>query len=67
MAIHRRPPECSYVLSVRELIQEEAITMDTVAKPHFDSAVYLATEGTGRKIVRLKARQILFSQGSSAD
>ena len=41
--------------------------MDTVAKPHFDSAVYLATEGTGRKIVRLKARQILFSQGSSAD
>jgi CRP-like cAMP-binding protein len=41
--------------------------LDTVAKPHFDSAVYLATEGTGRKIVRLKARQDLFAQGSTAD
>jgi CRP-like cAMP-binding protein len=48
-------------------MQEEAIKLDTVAKPHFDSAIYLATEGTGRKIVRLKARQVLFAQGSSAD
>jgi CRP-like cAMP-binding protein len=48
-------------------MQEEATKLDTVAKPHFDSAVYLATEGAGRKIVRLKARQVLFSQGSSAD
>jgi len=46
---------------------EEAIKLDSVTKPHFDSAVYLATEGTGRKIVRFKARQVLFAQGSSAD
>ena len=34
---------------------------------HFDSAVYLATEGTGRKIVHFKAAQLFFSQGDSAD
>jgi CRP-like cAMP-binding protein len=41
--------------------------MDGAARKHFDSAVYLATEGPGRKIVRLKAKQVFFSQGSSAD
>ena len=41
--------------------------MDASAKRHFDSAAYLATEGPGRKIVRLKARQVLFSQGNQAD
>ena len=41
--------------------------MDGAGKKHFDSAVYLATEGTGRRFVHLKARQVFFSQGNSAD
>jgi CRP-like cAMP-binding protein len=43
------------------------MTMDTAAKRPFDPSTYLATEGPGRKIVRLKARQVFFSQGSAAD
>jgi CRP-like cAMP-binding protein len=41
--------------------------MDGVAKKHFDPAVYLASEGPGRKIVRFRAKQVFFSQGSRAD
>jgi len=41
--------------------------MDASAKKHFDCAAYLATEGPGRKMIRLKARQVLFAQGGSAD
>jgi len=33
----------------------------------FDTAVYLATEGPGRSIIRVKAKQRFFSQGGSAD
>jgi CRP/FNR family transcriptional regulator, cyclic AMP receptor protein len=33
----------------------------------FDSATFLATSGKGRSLVRLKAKQVFFSQGSSAD
>ena len=41
--------------------------MDGEVKKHFDRADYLATEGMGRKIVRLKAKQVFFSQGGPAD
>jgi len=41
--------------------------MDAVAKKHFDPAAYLATEGSGRRIVRLKAKQVFFSQGDAAN
>jgi CRP-like cAMP-binding protein len=41
--------------------------MDGVAKKHFDTPRYLATEGAGRQIVRYKAKQTFFSQGSLAD
>jgi CRP-like cAMP-binding protein len=40
--------------------------MDESKKRHFDAEHYLATAGTGRKIVRIKARQAIFSQGSAA-
>jgi len=40
--------------------------MDEPRKKHFDAADYLAKAGTGRKIVRMKARQPFFTQGSAA-
>jgi CRP-like cAMP-binding protein len=41
--------------------------LDEVTKKQFAPAVFLATEGMGRKILRLKAKQVLFSQGRPAD
>lgn len=40
--------------------------MDEVTRRHFDPAAFLATEGAGRKIIRLKPKQVLFAQGSNA-
>jgi len=40
--------------------------MDEPKKKHFDALHYLATAGAGRKIVRVKARQPFFAQGSAA-
>jgi CRP-like cAMP-binding protein len=37
------------------------------SKKHFDSAVFLATEGLGRTIIRHTAKQVFFSQGDPAD
>jgi len=41
--------------------------MDGEAKRAFDIAGYLGSEGDGRKIVRLRAKQLFFSQGAPAD
>jgi CRP-like cAMP-binding protein len=41
--------------------------MDGGTKKVFDTPTYLANEGDGRKIVRLKSKQLLFSQGGPAD
>jgi CRP/FNR family cyclic AMP-dependent transcriptional regulator len=41
--------------------------MDEFNKKQFESAAFLATEGTGRKILRLKPKQVFFSQGRPAD
>jgi CRP-like cAMP-binding protein len=43
----------------------EAMQMDKEKKA-FDTAVFLATAGPGRKIIRLKAKEQLFSQGGAA-
>lgn len=48
-------------------MQEEAIQMDAATKSAFSVEHYLGTEGEGRKIVRLKAKQRFFVQGSPAD
>jgi len=48
-------------------VQEEAVQMDGANKKVFDTATYLATEGEGRKIIRLKPKELFFSQGSPAD
>jgi CRP-like cAMP-binding protein len=40
--------------------------MDGVTKRPFNPVDFLATEGTGRRIIRLKAKQVFFSQGSAA-
>jgi len=37
------------------------------SKKHFDSAVFLATKGLGRTIIRHTAKQVFFSQGDPAD
>jgi CRP/FNR family transcriptional regulator, cyclic AMP receptor protein len=37
------------------------------ANSAFDTASYLATEGKGRKLVRIKAKQRFFAQGAAAD
>ena len=41
--------------------------MDEVQKKSFETAIYLASEGTGRRIVHLNAKQAFFSQGDPAD
>jgi CRP/FNR family transcriptional regulator, cyclic AMP receptor protein len=41
--------------------------MNQEANKAFDTARYLASEGQGRKIVRIKAKQHFFAQGSPAD
>ena len=41
--------------------------MDGEKTKVFDTAGYLANEGDGRRIVRLKAKQLFFSQGTPAD
>ena len=40
--------------------------MDETKKRHFDALEYLATSGTGKKIVRIKARQPFYGQGTAA-
>jgi CRP/FNR family transcriptional regulator, cyclic AMP receptor protein len=40
--------------------------MDGKSTKDFDTANYLGNEGVGRKIVRLKAKQLFFSQGEVA-
>ena len=41
--------------------------MPATMAPRFDPAVYLTTAGDGRKIVHIKARDNLFTQGDPAD
>ena len=41
--------------------------MDEGMNKAFDSVAYLGGEGTGRKIVRFKAKQLFFCQGGPAD
>jgi CRP-like cAMP-binding protein len=50
-----------------ECTQEEAVSMDGKTSTAFNTAHYLRTEGEGRKIVTLKAKQVFFSQGGAAD
>ena len=45
---------------------EEAVQMDGATKKDFSPTVYLSTEGKGRSIVRLKTKQLFFTQGSAA-
>jgi CRP-like cAMP-binding protein len=41
--------------------------MDGMKQAEFDPYKYLAGPGIGRKLIRFKAKQVLFSQGSPAD
>jgi CRP/FNR family transcriptional regulator, cyclic AMP receptor protein len=41
--------------------------MAELEKPIFDAAAFLANAGLGRRIVRIKAKQVFFSQGNPAD
>lgn len=45
----------------------EAILITVVDTPTFAVATFLANAGLGRRLVHLKAKQVLFSQGSHAD
>jgi CRP/FNR family transcriptional regulator, cyclic AMP receptor protein len=50
-----------------EAFKEEAVPMDARTKKGFETADYLGSEGDGRKLVRLRAKQLFFSQGGPAD
>jgi CRP-like cAMP-binding protein len=50
-----------------EGIQEEAIQVDGVIVEPFNTAIFLATDGVGRSINRVKPRLAFFYQGSAAD
>jgi CRP/FNR family transcriptional regulator, cyclic AMP receptor protein len=41
--------------------------MAELKNPAFDAAAFLANTGLGRRIVRIKAKQVFFSQGNPAD
>jgi CRP/FNR family transcriptional regulator, cyclic AMP receptor protein len=41
--------------------------MDDLQKARFDPAKYLASSGTGRKLIRYKSKKVLYSQGGPAD
>jgi CRP/FNR family transcriptional regulator, cyclic AMP receptor protein len=41
--------------------------MAELKNPAFDAAAFLANAGLGRRIVRIKAKQVFFSQGNPAD
>jgi len=41
--------------------------MDGANKKVFDPATFLSSEGEGRRIIRLKAKELFFSQGGQAD
>jgi CRP-like cAMP-binding protein len=46
---------------------KKAVPMEALKPVSFDPGNYLATTGVGRRLVRLKANQPLFCQGSPAD
>jgi CRP-like cAMP-binding protein len=45
----------------------KAVRMDGLKQVVFDPYKYLASPGIGRKLIRFKAKHVLFSQGSPAD
>ncbi len=47
--------------------KERALTMNDLKKTPFDASAFLAEAGLGRRIIHLKAREALFSQGNAAD
>jgi CRP-like cAMP-binding protein len=57
MRLHRNP----------QRIQEEVIQLGHVIGEPFDTDTFLATAGVGRSIVRVKPKQLFFSQGGPAD
>jgi len=46
---------------------QEAVPMDRMKQVVFDPYKYLASPGVGRRLVRVKAKHIFFSQGNPAD
>jgi CRP-like cAMP-binding protein len=48
-------------------MRNEVVSMATATKKPFDSVHFLQTEGPGRSILRLSAKQAFFSQGDPAD
>jgi len=65
--VHRRRTRRDDVYRQPDRIQEEAVQMGGVKKKPFDTSIFLTTEGPGRSIVHLAARQDFFSQGDPAD
>src|SRR3984957_4954204 len=47
--------------------REEVALVSDSTQPAFNAEAFLASAGLGRRIVRLKAQEIFFSQGSAAD
>ena len=53
--------------SFQTAMKERALTMNDLKKVLFDPSAFLAQAGLGRRIIHLKAREALFSQGTLAD
>jgi CRP-like cAMP-binding protein len=48
-------------------MQQEAVQLRKAEDKPFDTALFLATAGAGRNIIRFKAKQVFFAQGGAAD
>jgi CRP-like cAMP-binding protein len=57
---------CGFI-ATRSAFSEGTIYLDQIISEPFDTAIFLATAGVGRTIVRVKPKQFFFSQGSAAD
>jgi hypothetical protein len=53
--------------SGKAALTRKAVPMDGMKQVIFDPYKYLASPGIGRRLVRFKAKHVLFSQGSPAD
>ncbi len=65
--IWRHPPIEESTIPRRISRTDEAIQMMEPEHAKFDATTFLAKAGLGRKIVRVKAKHVFFSQGNPAD
>jgi CRP/FNR family transcriptional regulator, cyclic AMP receptor protein len=55
------------LLGIRTAFRKEGIQVDGAISEPFNTAIFLATDGVGRRVYRVKPRQVFFFQGSASD